>query len=294
MASSEYKTTQSLPEIFYDIKTKNLEDVDLSVIKVFDEKNVPTIERVKIAELYQPKTSGFLANGKRIIFQANSPIFHIWDLNNGNCEKVLGRSTWPDTAIVLLQNDRIATFGEDFANTVNVWDLHTMECVAELKGHEAPIQFVYSVSEERLLSSDDTHVLKLWDLKSRRCLLTTTDHGIRLDGSIPLLLRMTWPSTKTIEANNFLDVEWLDTNDLHCFKKVRLRNFVSSGSHRISSNGYYAVDCRSAIKVWDLNTGGYVTTLEDECLSDSIRGLAWQKNGILITSVKKLSLKKVQ
>ena len=57
------------------------------------------------------------------------------------------------------------------SGTIRLWDLRSLECVSELKGHTRPVLCLV-LHEDFLYSGGDEGTIKIWDLKSNKCVAT--------------------------------------------------------------------------------------------------------------------------
>jgi len=99
-----------------------------------------------------------------------NPKVHIWDVETGNCLRVLNGHKEPVTALAWCEDQRSVASGA-FDRDVRLWDVASGECLRVLTGHRSYVRSVdFSPSRERLLSGPGDGVVRLWELATGKML----------------------------------------------------------------------------------------------------------------------------
>jgi hypothetical protein len=94
----------------------------------------------------------------------------VWNLDSGECLKVLEGHTNGVTSLALSADGRFAVSGSD-DNTLRVWDLKSGECLKVLEGHAESVTSLALSADGRLaVSGSGDNTLRVWNLDSGECL----------------------------------------------------------------------------------------------------------------------------
>ena len=113
-----------------------------------------------------------LNDGKLCSGSADTTI-KIWDWENGQCISTLtGHNHWVK-CLCQLSNGYIISGSQD--NIIKVWD--NDENLFDLEGHERSVRSICQIENSNYIASASfDHTIKLWDLNSRSCINTLTEH----------------------------------------------------------------------------------------------------------------------
>src|SRR5215468_9320784 len=119
----------------------------------------------------------------------SNPKVHIWDVETGNCLRVLTGHKEPVAALAWATDQRLAASGA-FDGDVRVWDVSSGECFLRLAGHRSYVRSVhFSRSGERLVSASGDGVVRIWNWQPARC--CGNSRVIEMASMMPSLTRMT-------------------------------------------------------------------------------------------------------
>ncbi len=187
-------------------------------------------------------------------------LIRIWDINTGECLKVLRGHLDKITCIINLQKNFIASASQD--RTIRIWDALTGECLKVFTGHHNRISCLISLGAPEedqdegalsgmLASGSYDGTIRIWDISSGDCVhQITNNHEI-----ITSLLCLKVPN------NTFIGDQKCSGNKI-----------IVSGS----ISGY--------LKVWDPETGNCLRLIE--CFDDYILKLADIGEGKVVSGSK--------
>ncbi|KAL3646006.1 Scytalone dehydratase [Castilleja foliolosa] len=75
-------------------------------------------------------------------------------------------------AVRAISSDRGKVVSGSDDQSVLVWDKHTTQLLEELKGHDAQVSIVRTLSGERILTAALDGTLKMWDVRTDKCVAT--------------------------------------------------------------------------------------------------------------------------
>ena len=105
------------------------------------------VETEEMYGVFSPDRSRLLTGG-----DGAHPKVHIWDVETGNCLRVLNGHEEPVAALAWSEDQRSVASGA-FDRNVRLWDVASGECFRVLAGHRSYVRSVdFSRSRERLLS----------------------------------------------------------------------------------------------------------------------------------------------
>ncbi len=97
----------------------------------------------------------------------------VWDLETGECLRtILFESGTKLNSVALSRDGRRVVSISDFSHALKVWDLETGECLRMLEGHEAGVDAVAVLPDNRRAVSTSENTCKVWDLETGECTLT--------------------------------------------------------------------------------------------------------------------------
>ena len=117
------------------------------------------VETEEMYGVFSPDRSRLLTGG-----DGANPKVHIWDVETGNCLRVLNGHKEPVAALAWAADQRSVASGA-FDRSVRLWEVASGECLRVLAGHRSYVRSVdFSQSRERLLSGSGDGVVRLWEL----------------------------------------------------------------------------------------------------------------------------------
>ena len=116
----------------------------------------------------------------RILTCSADRTIRIWEIGTGECLKKIQTNENTPNDIVLLSQDKIASFSQE-EECIRIWDIENGVCLMELEGHEAEkyddfVNVIKKLSSDRLLSGATDKKIKLWDLNTGLCLKIFVGH----------------------------------------------------------------------------------------------------------------------
>lgn len=235
-----------------------------------------------------------MQQGKRAVSSGYDRTLRVWDLETGECIRVLeGHTKWIEDMQVTPDGKWAVSGGED--TLLRIWDLERGECIKVLEGHTKRINGVaISADGRRVVSGTggEGACLMVWDVpggKYTRVIEGCSGEGLRItpDGRIAVIpyLRKWDLETGTCLLKG--DVGWMNSVDItpdgkravtggrdgdllvwnledgRCLKTlkghtrwIKSVNITPDGKLAISGGG------DMALRLWDLEAGRCIRTLE--------------------------------
>jgi len=212
-------------------------------------------------------------DGRWVVSGSEDNAICVWDLESGACLRTLeGHSGPVDNVIVTLGGRRVVSGSQD--KTLRLWSLETGACLRVIEGQSAEIAKLSVTSDgRRALTVGKDGTICTWDLESGECLRTvrcnirdfmismTPDQRRAVSGSFDKTLRV-WD----LESGKCL-LQFEDNRDI--IKSVCVtpdgRRAVSGsgGTDSVTiSDGQFVRGEGTSVRVWDLETGMCLRTLE--------------------------------
>ncbi len=222
------------------------------------------------------------ADGRRVISVSERNMntrMCVWDVESGECLKVLERNTGAIKSLVLTADGK-RVISESFApalgewnqeskafqeaerpssSTLRVWDVESGECLKVLEGHTGAVKsMVITADGRRVISGGEDHTIRVWDLEGGACLKVLEGHTC---GVNTIVLRADGRRVISGSMDNTIRVWDLESGE--CLKVLEGHtswvNFLvlSADGRRVISGGD-----DHAIRVWDLESGECLKVLE--------------------------------
>jgi len=114
------------------------------------------------------------ADGKRAVSGSTDKTLRVWDLESGQCLRVLEGHSGSVRSVSVTLDGRWAVSGSR-DNTLRVWDLESGACLHTLEGHTYGVYAVALTTDgKRAVSVSRDKTLRVWDLKFGTCLAVFT------------------------------------------------------------------------------------------------------------------------
>ena len=217
-------------------------------------------------------------DGKRAVSGSNDRTLRVWDLETGRCLRTLaGHASYVYSVSVTPDGKRAVSGSMD--KTLRVWDLKTGRCLRILEGHTHDVRNVSVTPDgKRAVSGSMDKTLRVWDLESGRCLRTLEGHtkGVNSVSVTPDGKRAVSGSwDNTLRAWDLKTGRCLRILEGHTgwVNRVNSVSVTPDGKRVVSGSGSMFTMENNTLRVWDLETGRCLQTLEghtDEVMSVSV------------------------
>jgi WD40 repeat protein len=116
--------------------------------------------------------------GRRVVSGSRDNTLRVWNLANGETERVLQGHTRGVTAVAVTPDGRRVVSGSG-DQTLRVWNLASGETERTLKGHIAGVTAVAVTPDGRhVVSGSRDYTLRVWNWKDEKELVTFTVDGV--------------------------------------------------------------------------------------------------------------------
>ncbi|CAJ0960823.1 unnamed protein product, partial [Mesorhabditis belari] len=112
-------------------------------------------------------------HGTTLVSGSWDQTLRVWDIVHGKCLHILAVKTW--VGFVKFDGERVVFDGQAFA--VNVWNVHTEECLHTLTGHTERISSLLFEPERDLVFSGNSGSIRVWDVRSATCIAHFVVYG---------------------------------------------------------------------------------------------------------------------
>lgn len=181
--------------VLYQLKDGRLASGSYQAIKIWDTASYKCIGSLEeniggsVISLCQ------LASNDTLLSGSEDGFIRQWDINEYKLIKVVnGHDGWIN-CIIQLQNDMLATGGND--NAINIWNNPSMKYIISLsdKDSQHSILCLCQLTDKRLLSGS-FKVIKIWNVVTYQCITTISAHEDYITSIISLQDRSVASSSK--------------------------------------------------------------------------------------------------
>ncbi|CAJ0920960.1 unnamed protein product, partial [Mesorhabditis belari] len=126
-------------------------------------------------------------HGTTLVSGSWDQTLRVWDIVDGKCLHILAVAAWVN--FVKFDGERVVFDGQAFA--VNVWNVHTEECLHMLTGHTERINsLLFEPERDLVVSGSHDGTIRVWDVQRGTCIANIVFHeGSRLSGYFEMQLR---------------------------------------------------------------------------------------------------------
>jgi small GTP-binding protein len=212
----------------------------------------------------------FSPDGKRALTGAKDYTVRLWDVEAGQCLRVLEGHT-NDVERVMWSTDQRRVLSGSADKTLRLWDVETGLCLRVLKGHIGFVRSVaWSADQRRAVSAGGKdNTVRVWDLETGRCLRV-------LEGHTGGVWSVAWSADQNRALSGSQDntVRMWDVETgrcLHVLKGhaglVRGVAWSADGHRALSGSG------DKTVRLWDVETGRCLRVLEGH--TKTVGSMAW-------------------
>ncbi len=159
--------------------------------------------------------------------------------------------------------------------------VETSECIHVLNGHTYSVACVKQTKNRNYVSSDNKGVIKIWDMRTNKCILTLKAHIGRCRRVIEL-------KNGVIASIGFLDgtikiweTSYLGMGNIKCIVRLNGHSNGVNSLIQLRNGNLVSASQDNTIKIWDIETYKCVQTLTEH--TKTIFDLKELKNGNIIS-----------
>jgi WD40 repeat protein len=213
-------------------------------------------------------------DSQKVISGSVDHTLKIWDLESGEVLYSLQGHTREITSVAIIDQQRFISASND--RTLRIWDIETGATLKILTGHTGDIRHVAVTPDGRkAISAAIDNTLKVWDLDSVIEQANIQSEDIRLvsvailpgsNRAISTISNLSETQT-SLATWNLQQYGWSSNTFavLPCSKKLLAasRRQLDAKFKPVSLHDAFAAFEKSALKIWDLETGQELSTLAD-------------------------------
>jgi small GTP-binding protein len=214
-------------------------------------------------------TYDFSADGRRALTGNGDYTVRLWDVDTGQCLRVLEGHTSTVWSVHLSADLRRALTGAD-DGTLRLWDVEAGRCLRVLGGHKERINcVVWSSNLSHALTGAWDKTLRLWDVEAGRCLRVLEGHNKSVES-------VAWSADgrRALSGSGDNTVRLWDVEAGRCLRVLEgHKDWIMRVTWRADLRLALSGDWSGEIRVWDVEKGQCLRVLEGH--TKVIRGMTW-------------------
>jgi WD40 repeat protein len=208
-------------------------------------------------------------DSKSIVSGSLDETIRVWDLDAGECLRVLHQGARVRTVSITSDGDKVLS-GDD-KGVIRLWDIRTGRCDAILQDHNSSIRSIICTGKFRAYSGGDDGILRIWDLKTAEC--TGRLHGP--DTDIHSITIMPDETLMSVSSSGRI-TRWNPQNNSCVTVTTGVDPGLGSGIKAIKEDKVAVVNAM-AVQIISAKDGSRLNTIK--CHSGSIKDLAVTPDG---------------
>jgi WD40 repeat protein len=220
-------------------------------------------------------------DGRRVVSGSSDSTLRIWDVQTGECLKVLKGHKETEIsgilALILSADGRILVSASD-DSTIRIWDVETGECLQILELPE-PVYILQLSTDARFIVSgggyDDATII--WDVETGKCLRVLTGHTDAVNSLV-----LSADGRRVVSASDDGTLRVWDVLSGQCLKVLE-GHTAPVCCIALSADGQRVVSGSedSTLRVWDLQSGECQAVLEGHAGNVSSLVLSWDGHRVV-------------
>ena len=203
-------------------------------------------------------------DSKRIVSGSLDESIRVWDLDTGECLRVLYQGAGVRTVSITSDGGKVLS-GDD-KGVLRLWDIRTGRCDAILQDHNGSIQSIICTDKFRAYSGGDDGILRIWDLKTAECIGRL--HGP--DADIQGITVMPDETLMSVSSSGGI-TQWNPQNNSGVTVTTGIEPGLGSGIKALKEDRVAVVNAM-AVQIISAKDGRRLNTIE--CHGGSIKDLA--------------------
>ncbi|EFJ22347.1 hypothetical protein SELMODRAFT_416582 [Selaginella moellendorffii] len=143
---------------------------------------------------------------------------------------------------------------------VNIWNPFTAKIMGQLIGHQSPVvDVVVNEDDNQIVSVATDSIIKIWDMRSNRCMQTVVDKTLDKSGEPPIISRLLYDKRRSVLLGG--------GTSLQAWRK-RLASETRSG--KICGSGFSSTfrqlivaEIESLVTIWNIDDGHHTFSFSD-------------------------------
>jgi WD40 repeat protein len=220
-------------------------------------------------------------DGRRVVSGSSDSTLRIWDVQTGECLKVLKGHKETEIAgilaLILSADGRILVSASD-DSTIRIWDVETGECLQILELPELVYILQLSTDARFIVSGGGYHDAPIiWDVETGKCLRVLTGHTDTVNSLV-----LSADGRRVVSASDDGTLRVWDVLSGQCLKVLE-GHTAPVCSIALSADGQRVVSGSkdSTLRVWDLQSGECQAVLEGHAGNVSSLVLSWDGHRVV-------------
>jgi len=237
-------------------------------------------------------------DGRRAISGSDGKMLRVWDLKTGDHIRTMKDHYSLVMALAVTSDGRRVISGS-MDNMLRVWDLETGDHICTMKGHNGWVSALAVTPDGcRAISGSDDTTIKLWGLETGQNMYTMEDHNdwvgavavapdnrCAISASYKMLKiwdLKTGENMRTLESHNDFVSSVAFTENMWPIISESQNEFINTLA--VTPDSLWAISALydKMLKVWDLETGEHIRTMEGH--NESVSVVAVTPDGRLVIS----------
>lgn len=223
-------------------------------IGLYSKPVAPDLTKLQeISHLEANATCLALLKSGEIVSGTKGGMIKIWNSESGSCVKKIKAHKSIVNCIKLNDKEILYTCSND--NTIKIWEKETYKCVKTIRSPNCSIQ-VIELWKDKIISSDWSEVIRIWDAQSGECVQILNDHQSFVYCMILL------ESNRLLSGSNDKNIILWDLENFCSLKLFSGHRSSVMCLHMFDQTNFISGSKDGEIKIWNIDTNQCLVTIK--------------------------------